>query len=976
MHHEGRHARLRCAACLTVIFAASAAPQPCGAARPAGALDGAPADAARRQRFDIPAGNAALRLNELFARLGLTLACDFKATGVSTTNAVRGVYSLEEALHRMVAGRNIEFWFPNGRTVSCGPRTRPEAVAGVEPTARRAPAAEAPMQQVTVTGTQPREIAHGAAQVITFTREDIERSGAGTLQELLRTLPQNFDGGPTEDTREIGRETRTNSGIGTAMNLRGIGPAETLVLLNGRRLAPGGSEGAFIDISSIPLTAIERIDVLPDSGSVVYGTDAIGGVINVILRSSPQNETRVRGGTATRGGPVEQRAGQTLGAQGPRGSAMFAFEYYHRGALPASDRALAASDLRAHGGDNFDTLQSSPGNVLAGGQLWAIPRGQDGTSLTPQDFTPGSPHLENRQKNADLLASQQRWSAVATARRTIGDGGALLFADALLSRRNAEQRYPGLRMDLPVTASNPFFVNPAGGNEPVVVSYDFIDDLGPLIARPQVDTAHLTAGTELPLGEKWRLSAHTSWANEELDFHQENQANLHALGAALLDPDATTAFNPFGDGSHTNPATLAGIRARSRFEVVSSIAAANLKVDGPVASLPGGDAKLALGVDHRRQRFNSRLRYGAFGTHSSTHSHREISSAFGELSAPLTPDLELSLALRHEGYSDVPGTSAPRAGLRWSLSPDVALRTTWARSYRPPNLADLDESGNGSQLVALADSASPSGYTPTLVWFGRNADLVPESAHAWTLGIDLGGPRLAGWRLSLTYFDVRLTNEFAEYALPLNVLDDPRFAGFVDREPDAAQREAVCARSHFAGFGNDCLEAPIGALVDFRLSNSAYRVTRGLDLSSRRRMDTGLGTLEAGIDGTYGLRYGRRETGRSPMLDLLDTQNNPLRLHLRGTLSWQRGALGATAALNHDGGYRDTASEPRRSVSSLTTVDLQLRHEREGLRFSLSAQNVFDRDPPFLNNPLGIGYDAENADLLGRTLSLEALKAW
>jgi iron complex outermembrane receptor protein len=972
MHHEGRHGRLRCAACLTAIIAVSAAPQPCDAARPGSAPDGA----AHRQRFDIPAGNAALRLNDLFSHLGLTLVCDFGATGVSTTNAVHGVYSLEEALHRMVAGRNIQFWFPNDRAVSCGPRTRPEAVAGAEASVRRTPPVEAPMQQVTVTGTHLRQIAQSAAGIITFTREDIERSGAGTLPELLRTLPQNFDGGPTEDTREIGRETRTNSGIGTAMNLRGIGPAETLMLLNGRRLAPGGSEGAFIDISSIPLTAIERIDVLPDSGSVAYGTDAIGGVINVILRSSPQNETRLRTGTATRGGPAEQRFGQTLGAQGARGSALLAFEYYRRGALPAVDRALAASDLRARGGDNFDTFQSSPGNVFAGGRLWAVPRGQDGTSLTPQDFTPGSPHLEDRQRNADLLASQQRWSAVATVRRTIDDGGALLFADALLSRRTAEQRYPGLRLDLPVTASNPFFVNPAGGTEPVVVSYDFIDDLGPLLALPRVDTAHLTAGSELPFGDGWRLSAHAAWASENLDFHQENQANLAALSAALLDPDPATAFNPFGDGSHTSAATLERIRARSRFEVLSSIASVNLKADGPVSSLPGGEAKLALGVEHRRQHFNSRLRYGALSTRSSTRSHREISSVFGELSAPLTPGLELSLALRHEGYSDVPGTSAPKAGLRWAISPDIALRTTWARSYRPPNLADLDESGNGSQLIALPDSTAPSGYTPALVWFGRNADLLPQSAAAWTLGVDLGGSRLAGWRLSLTYFDVRLTNEFAEYALPLNVLDDPRFASFVDRAPGAARRAAVCARSHFAGFGNDCLDAPIGALVDFRLGNSAYRVTRGLDLSSRRRMDTGHGTFEAGVDGTYGLRHARRETGHSPMLDLLDTQNNPLRLHLRGSLSWQRGALGATAALNHDGGYRDIASEPRRSVSALTTLDLQLRHEHEDMRISLSAQNVFDSDPPFLNNALGIGYDAENADLLGRVLSLEVLKAW
>ncbi|MCR4532822.1 TonB-dependent receptor plug domain-containing protein, partial [Acinetobacter venetianus] len=142
------------------------------------------------------------------------------------------------------------------------------------------------LDEVVVTGTHIRGVAPGASPVVSVDRDAIDRRGFATVADTLAALPQNFAGLATPAATSTGVDTTSqNAGRATTINLRGLGPDATLVLVNGRRMAGAGGRGDLADVSSIPTAAVERIDVLLDGASALYGADAVAGVVNIILRN-------------------------------------------------------------------------------------------------------------------------------------------------------------------------------------------------------------------------------------------------------------------------------------------------------------------------------------------------------------------------------------------------------------------------------------------------------------------------------------------------------------------------------------------------------------------------------------------------------------------------------------------------------------------------------------------------------------------
>lgn len=237
-----------------------------------------------------------------------------------------------------------------------GPRWRsvvlqPMAVAtlgaiALLPLPRNAAAVDSSPQSAPVTGSHIRGGADSAFPITVYNRDVIETSGATTLQEFIQTIPQNFNGGAAENT--IGSVTGGGNAVNkveaTGVNLRGLGNDTTLVLVNGHRIAPGNTEGNFVDLSMIPLYAVERIEVVTDGASAIYGSDAVGGVINIILgRNLDGAESRVRYGTVTSGSARETQAGQTLGHGWDTGSALLIYDYEDRTPLNADSRSYTQS---------------------------------------------------------------------------------------------------------------------------------------------------------------------------------------------------------------------------------------------------------------------------------------------------------------------------------------------------------------------------------------------------------------------------------------------------------------------------------------------------------------------------------------------------------------------------------------------------------------------------------------------------------
>jgi iron complex outermembrane recepter protein len=471
------------------------------------------------------------------------------------------------------------------------------------------------------------------------------------------------------------------------------------------------------------------------------------------------------------------------------------------------------------------------------------------------------------------------------------------------------------------------------------------------------------------------------------------------LDAALADSDPATAFNPFGDGSHTHPATIEAIRSVNRRNARSEISSILLTADGPLLDLPSGVVKTAIGAEYREESLGQESRLPGFDQFPTRlQLGRKIAAVFAELSIPLIgnpadphlpPRLELSLAGRYEQYDDFGRTYNPKIGLRWTPLASVKLRASWGTSFKAPNLVDLSDTGNVSGLLPLRDPRSPTGRSTALGLQGGNPDLKEERATTWTAGLDLAPPALPGFQLSLTGYSIDYEDQVIRPG-PLNLFDvlleEGQWAAVITRNPSQSQIDAICTNPQFFGNASDCSTNPPTVVFDFRKHNLAITQVRGLDFALNQSFDTDVGRFNVQVNGSHVFHFKRAFTKTAPAVDVVDTVNNPLALRLRGTVEWQQHGAHETGfavnlTANYTGSYQDRDSPLRHSVDAWTTFDLGLRYQTEkrggwtdDTEFALNVTNVLNDDPPFVDREWG--YDFFNAQPTGRVLSATVSRRW
>jgi len=768
-----------------------------------------------------------------------------------------------------------------------------------------------------------------------------------------------------------------------------------LILIDGVRMAPSGTAGAFQDISNIPLSAVDHIDILPDSTAARYGADAVGGVVNfVMIGNFAGAQTQARTGRVTQGSLGENQFSQLFGTNWDTGEATFSFEYYKRDPLKAHDRWQQTSNLTPYGGSNFDQPYGSPGSITDGLHFWPLPKGQNGTNLSASSLVPGAPNVYDTQQGTYVAPDQTRWNAFGKFDDRIGDN-LTLFGQGLFSSRKIVTIVGAANpLLLQVPSSNPFYVNPTGIPGPVTVLEGATAYFGPPSGENRINTGNFAVGANLGLPLGWSARGYIGYTFETQHEDLFGLFNSDDLAAALADSNSATAFNPFGDGAHTNPATLAKISRVGRYDLQSRIRLADVSATGPVVSLPGGDATISLGTEYRRQTFSSHSDDGNPSPFFDPNIRlaRRISAAYVELHVPvigpenataLAKRFEFSVGGRYEDYSDIGGQTIPKLGVLWSPFTPLNVRATWTKAIRPPNLPDTDIKNSFNFLVILPDPHSSTGLTTTLIRNGNNPELQAERANNWTVGLDYIPSATSGATFALTYFNVRTAGRIDEALVQPQVLEQPELAWLVTRNITASQLAAACASGTFVSSGN-CTTSGAQVIVDARLRNIALLKTDGLDLTGKYTLLSTVGKMTFGLNGTYIFGYSQANSPGSVLGSVLNTQNNPINLRARGSIAFEHGGFGIVTGINYDNSYRDVLSQPNRNVSSWTTIDERLTYEtREtGLdwlnrvRVSLDLHNILNRDPPFLNNPRGVGYDQENGDLLGRFISLDIRKRW
>jgi len=310
----------------TAAVAAIASAILCGAS-PARAQAGDTAD------YDLPAQELALSIREIGRLSGTNIIAPAGIIAGLTAPAVQGRFAPEAALQLVLGRSGLTVVRMDGAFVIGRERAAEETGSQLKPRAGEAPERE----EIIVTGTNLRG-SQPTSPVTVLGRRDIEASGSGSVERLLAQVPQNAQSGVNRENVGAPGAGQDPTEHGSGLNLRGLGQRATLVLINGRRVAPSGT-GSFVDVSLIPLAAVERVEILTDGASAIYGSDAVGGVVNFILRQGFQGlEAALFTGTATRGGGDVLQAAATGGTSWRGGGAMLSYEYRAEDEILAGER--------------------------------------------------------------------------------------------------------------------------------------------------------------------------------------------------------------------------------------------------------------------------------------------------------------------------------------------------------------------------------------------------------------------------------------------------------------------------------------------------------------------------------------------------------------------------------------------------------------------------------------------------------------
>ena len=814
-------------------------------------------------------------------------------------------------------------------------------------------------EDIVVTGTSIRGVPPTGSGMIDVSREDARLVGAASTPELLATVPQlnSFNTAPRV----------ANGGLGSfAPGLRGLPAAATLPLMNGHRLISGSVQQTNPDFPLIPELAIERVEIVADGASAIYGSDAVAGVVNFITRRRVSGvEGIVRYGFADDYNAFS--ASGLFGQEWSSGSLVVAYQYQENSNITGADRDYRSLDFRAVGGVDTRSTVCPDANVnLFTGTIYAAPSLAPGTNRCdprgPVDLLPES------RTHSGLVSVRQELSSHITA-----------WTDLLYSDRRdiVQAALPGQTFVL-ITAANPFFRAPPGTGS-VFGFFDFRPDR--LVGADHFDqtfrvrTGNSTTGIDIDLPGDFQANVYGTYNWSRNDTLQPG-INTTALTAAAAGTTLATALDPFG--TRTAPAVVAAILDNpTEFTNRQRIYIGAVKVDGPLTRLPGGEIKIALGAEYRRETYMQRGQSGGVGFPEDL--SRNVESFYGELFVPIFGDgnaaamarsLTLSLSGRYDHYSDFGSTTNPKVGLTWEPVDGVHFRGSYGTSFRAPGLRDLG-STVGSYFAAAAlvdafgvrDPARGAAQVNTILLFGGNQDLTPETARTWSLGVDLR-PRIApNLSASVTFYDIEYDDVIGTPAgLGALLFTDPTFASRVIRNPTPEQLNAAITDT-VPFFYTFSAVPPIGNLLDLTQGNFGVRSTNGIDFDVSYTQPVGFGTVFAGIAGNYILNYSNQLSPTTVESNSLDA--GIPRATLRATLGLTAGPVTIVSFVNHRTGVTASYATPTGSslyeAEGYTTVDLRLFARlpdlgfAEGTEIGLQVNDLFDATPPFFPGTDGIG---------------------
>lgn len=966
--------------------------------------------------FDIPSQPLAAALSEFARQSGKELLFAPDIAARKTSSRVQGMLSPLEALDALLRNTGIGFsTTPNGaillRESGSNASTREEGL-------REDPENTRDLDRIVVTGSRiKRATVEGPAPVTVISRAQMEREGFTTAYEALYTLTQATGSGLQTQFSPNGATANA-----TEIDLRGLGPGRTLLLINGRRATdyplPFNGLSNIVNLSSIPVAAIERIEVLASGASAIYGSDAVAGVVNFVLRESFEGtQVTARIGTTPEGGGDSHRLDLVGGFERGALRGMYALEYLHRKPIYARDR------------HNFDSNLDIPGgNVPQPDLVYGIARvlplfGLDSGPAYPDpgaacgNFGPDVASLPYLGLgticgNYDLQAQRTIRNEVRDKSGFFNatfdfDNGVQLFGTAMLWKSSSEfhtQASTGSLFQPLVFDVGPDAANDLGmGGE--FIGPTRIFQLG---ENPRPDQLYDETAWDAVFGLRGNLAGRFDW---EVAYHHSGYdvsrdqrvllaqpLNDHYLGPQL---GAISLFGiPFAIhevrrdrlGTALTPEQYDALSTLNRTTADSANDQIQAQVTGDLFRMPAGPARFAgileWGSQDYRIHLDPRLNSGLFhGVVSEVPGggERDRYAAGIEFAFPLLETLRLTAAGRYDKYddiTDVDGAFTYNLGLEFRPVESLLLRASYATSFRAPDMHFIFAGANVGQVSPIdqlrcrrdqqVTDLSQCTLQPFIVLNRRegNPGLEEEKGKSWTLGAVWSPSR--GFDISLDYYDIRLDNMVNDLSTDfvLRTEADCALGRTITGEPvDTGTRLCEFARQSIVRDANGFL-----SVVNTGPINRAMQSIRGVDGSLNYRVETdGLGRFAFNLGWSHVLEQKRQEFAADPVDSYRDDPENlDLRSQVRGGVSWQAGRW-----TNSLFGFR-RGSRPRYDgqgrTGSHTTYNYSVSYQASAaLRVSLIVDDVLNQDPKIDSSFTAYPFFYQsNVNPIGREVFLEA----
>jgi iron complex outermembrane receptor protein len=871
------------------------------------------------------------------------------------------------------------------------------------------------LERVEITGSAIRRVdAETALPVVVLQRADIERSGATSVVDLMQRLPAIQ--GSTGESASVGGETFGFSGI----SVHDLGESRTLVLLNGHRMAIFGGQtltgfAAGFDLNALPVAAIERVEVLTDGASALYGSDAVAGVVNFITKRGSSDGQVSVGYSAPRGGAKETRFSVTkgLGDLDKNGwNVLFSYAHDERTKLDSTKRDFASTGrvFFTNNGQTYRIQQFSASPIPAN-----VANADGSTGLSnPYLINNGScPEKTFRVTDADgdycgfnfvgeleIFPVRKRDAGFLSA--TVNLGAHQAYADLLVSQSKQTSRIAPVPGSILIPEGSPLFnqyLAPLGYTGDQLAFYRLYD-LGKRTSSDKADFMDFVAGIKGTVFSNWDYDAFYTHSQSKAQSNISGYPGALAISALRK----SGLLNPFvlaGQQTAAAQAAIAAVNYNGYWNGgKSTLDTLNLRGSTELMKLPAGPMALAAGVNYNREKFQSAPSLFAqglladpvagtlcdptganpalpcdqrFGDAAATvpySANRKNYGIFAELQVPVIKDLEVTLSARHDHYSDFGNTDNGKAAFRWKLNPQLLFRGSVGTGFHAPTVPQV---AAAPQPFGVTSDKYSCTATPDLATVAAQ---VGASCRPGSQQYDVvagGNPLLKPERSRQATIGFRV-----EPATWLSAGADFWWVAIKDTFGTLPEQAVFATPLAYPGSWTKAVDVGTGAtFLAFNAGNLnlGKSYSSGIDFDVTSKTKTPYGALDMRFNATYMLREVAQQVINGPYYSAVgdfgpNVGGVTFRVQGRASATLKTGAFTNTLGMNFKSGYKDqeTTVEVVDAAGNVTgtqdiridvpwyyTFDWQTQWEmNKTFTFTIGALNIFNRKPPFAISTGGV----------------------